>query len=137
MRTSEKFNENIILLDPYQLRSHEEIRLSRALFILFKIILAGNFTMPLLIDSKTKTILDGHHRRWVACRLKFKSVPCYSIDYLSDEKVRVYGRRPEIFVDKSQVINTALERKLFPHKTTRHEYKIPEFEPLSLDELWK
>jgi len=128
---------SIVLINPYQLKPHEKISISRAIYILFKIILVGNFTVPLLVDSKTKTIIDGHHRCWVAKKLKFKSVPCYCVDYLSDQSIRVHPRRANISVDKMEVINMALGDNLFPRKTTRHEYKIPVFKSLSLGELWK
>ena len=39
------------------------------------------YTKPLLIDRKTGTILDGHHRTEVARRLKLKCLPCVSVSY--------------------------------------------------------
>lgn len=125
----------IFLLNPDQLRPHEQINIFRALYILMKIILSNNFTTPLFIDSKTKTILDGHHRRWVAQKLKFKTIPCYCVDYLVDQNIEVQSRRPNIFIDKQEVINMALANKVFPHKTTKHKYNIPNFTPLALNKL--
>lgn len=129
-------NKNkIFLLNPNDLLPHEQISFSRALYILIKIILSNNFTTPLFVDSKTKTILDGHHRRWVAQKLKFKTIPCYCVDYLRDQSIEVHSRRPNIFIDKQEVVKMALTNKVFPHKTTRHKYKIPYFIPLALNKL--
>lgn len=126
---------NIVLINPAELKPHEQIRLTRALWIFAKIIISGGFTKPLLIDSRTKTILDGHHRCWIAKKLGFKRIPCYCIDYLDEQEIRVHPRRSDIPVSKSEVINMALSGKVFPHKTTRHEYNVPIFEPLSLNQL--
>lgn len=127
----------IIFVSPRELIPHERVRLRHAAFALLKMILSGRFDAPILIDSRTKTILDGHHRSYAAHRLGLKIVPCYCIDYLEDESIQVYTRRPDIFVDKREVIKMALSERVFPHKTTRHEYKTPLFKPLPLNELWK
>jgi uncharacterized protein (DUF1015 family) len=99
-------------------------------------ILSGRFKVPLLIDSRTKTILDGHHRCYAANRLRLKNIPCHEVDYLKDESVQVHPRKSDIPVDKKKVIEMALSPKVFPHKTTRHEYDAPEFNSLPLNELW-
>lgn len=127
----------IIFINPRELIPHERVSLAHACYVLLQMILFRRFDTPLLIDAKTKTILDGHHRSYVAHRLGFKSVPCYCIDYLVDDSIQVYSRRTEIPVAKKDVINMALSEKVFPHKTTRHEYKIPEFQPWFVSELWR
>lgn len=127
----------IIFVNPRELIPHERVSLAHAGYILLQMIVFRRFDTPLLIDEKTKTILDGHHRSYVAHRLGFKSVPCYCIDYLTDERIQVYSRRSDIIITKKDVINMALSEKVFPHKTTRHEYKIPEFQPFIINELWR
>lgn len=127
----------IIFVNPRELIPHERVSLSHAAYVLLQMILFRRFDTPLLIDEKTKTILDGHHRSYVAHRLGFKNVPCYCIDYLTDERIQVYSRRADIPIEKKDVINMALSEKVFPHKTTRHEYKIPEFQPFMISELWR
>ncbi len=127
--------DNIILINPRELIAHERVSLSHAASMFLKMILSRRFNAPILINAKTKTILDGHHRCYVANRLGLKSVPCYCVDYFIDQSVQVYSRRSGVLVDKREVIKIALSEKVFPHKTTRHEYKIPNFKPFMLREL--
>lgn len=126
---------NIFLIDPAELKPHEQIRISRALWVFIEILFVGRFTKPILIDADTKTILDGHHRCWIAKKLGLKSIPCYCINYLEEHSIKVYPRRSDIPVSKSDVIRMATSGKVFPHKTTRHEYKMPTFVPISLTQL--
>ena len=132
-----KDNINIIFINPHELLWHERVKLHHAVFVLLKMFIFRRFDTPILIDAKTKTILDGHHRCYSANRLGLKRVPCYPINYLEDDSIQVYGRRSDIFVDKREVLRVALSEKVFPHKTTRHIYKIPGFQSLALSELWK
>src|SRR3989344_7570531 len=111
-------NENIILINPHELIAHERVNLFHAASIFFEMLILRRFKKPIIIDSKTKTILDGHHRCYVANRLGLKKVPCYQIDYIDDPEVKVYTRRSEIFIDKKEVVNMALSPKVFPPKTT-------------------
>ena len=128
--------DNIIFVNPRELIPHERVSLSHAAYIFLQMIVLRRFDAPLLIDSRTKTILDGHHRRYAANRLGLKRVPCYSIDYIIDPAIQVYSRRPNVFIDKQEVIRVALSENIFPHKTTRHEYRMPTFTPWRVSELW-
>ena len=80
------------------------------------------YTKPLLIDRKTGTILDGHHRTEVARRLKLKCLPCVSVDYLDDDGIilHIWPKSGRDSLDKSEVIEAALSGELFPPKTSRH-----------------
>lgn len=127
----------IIFINPRELIPHERVGLRHALYIYLKMLFSRRFDAPLLIDSRTKTILDGHHRRYAANRLGLKRVPCYEINYLEDPTIQVYSRRPDVFIDKKEVVRVALSENIFPHKTTRHEYKFPTFSSYSLSELWE
>lgn len=133
----EKEAEKIIFVSPRELIAHEKVNIGHALYLLLKMILSGQFKVPLLIDSETKTILDGHHRCYAAHRLGLKKVPCYCVNYMKDQSIEVHGRKSNIPVDKKKVIEMALSEKVFPQKTTRHIYKIPTFKPSILKELWK
>ena len=129
--------DKIILINPHELIAHERVSLLHAAAIFFEMLVLRQFRKPIIVDSKTKTILDGHHRCYVANRLGLKKVPCYLVDYIEDGSIQVYTRRPEIFINKKEVVNMALSPKVFPEKTTRHEYQIPEFQPLMIRELWQ
>jgi len=126
----------ILFIHPVELKPHEQVRLSRVLLVLAKIVLTGKFTTPLLIDLNTKTILDGHHRCHVAKMLGLKRIPCYCVDYLKEESIRIHPRRSDISVRKDDALRIATSGKIFPHKTTRHKYKMPTFVPVPLNQLW-
>ena len=83
---------------------------------------------PILVDSRSHVILDGHHRWWVCKQLGMEKVPCYLIDYLHDDSIRVLPRRADIPVSKQAVIAMGLSGNVFPHKTTKHVYHIPAME---------
>jgi L-serine kinase (ADP) len=72
--------DNIIFINPRELLWHERVKLRHVVGILLKMILFRRFDAPIIIDSKTKTILDGHHRCYVANRLGLKKVPCYPVN---------------------------------------------------------
>ena len=125
----------IQLLRPQELRPHEAIIFSRALSVLAHILWAGAIRVPILIDSKTGVILDGHHRWWVSKRLGLAHDPCYCVDYLNDGDIRCEPRRAEIPVTKELVISTACAGVVFPAKTTRHIYQIPTSSSYSVQTL--
>ena len=130
-------NDNIILINPRELIAHEKVNLWRAILVYFHMSFTGRFNVPILVDSKTKTILDGHHRCYAANRMRLKKVPCYPIDYLDNPSIDVHTRRPEIFIDKNAVLKMALSEGVFPQKTTRHIYTLPSFQPYRLRDLWQ
>jgi len=125
----------INLIPLSELKPHEEVRILRVLLIIAKMYFSKNFSIPLLVDSRTRTILDGHHRFWAAKILNLKRIPCYCVDYLYDNSIVVHTRRLEIEVNKITVLSTALDNKVLPYKTTRHEYAAPAFNPLPLYHL--
>jgi ParB-like chromosome segregation protein Spo0J len=124
------------LLDPRELRAHEDVDPARVASLVEEIRAAGAFYPPVLVDDKTRVILDGHHRWRAATALGFRVLPCYCVDYLNDVVIRVMSRRPDIEVSKAGVIATALSGRVYPLKTTRHMYDLPEsLEPIPLDRL--
>ena len=135
--TTENNKNDIVLISPHELIAHEKVKIRHALYILLKMIFSGRFKVPLLIDAETKTILDGHHRCYAANRLGLKHIPCYLVNYLKDQSIKVHARRSDTPVDKKKVIEMSLSPKVFPHKTTKHEYEIPKFDSLPLNDLWK
>lgn len=128
-------NEELLLIDPRKLRPHERINPARALWVLIKITTAGRLTTPILIDTRSMTILDGHHRSWAAKVLGFKRIPCWSVDYLNDEAISVLPRRPEIPVSKLEVLRRAASGEVYPYKTTKHKYTLPDIRAFTISEL--
>ena len=78
----EDSEKKIVLVSLRELLAHEKVNIRHAVYLVFKMILSGRFKVPLLIDSKTKTVLDGHHRCYAARRLGLHNGPCYVVDYL-------------------------------------------------------
>jgi hypothetical protein len=124
------------LIAPRDLLPHEEVDERRVQSIATEIRAAGVFYPPILVDDRTRVILDGHHRWHAAAVLGLRRLPCYCVDYRNDVVVRVMSRRPELSVTKDDVVATATEGRLYPHKTTRHMYDLPEWiEPVPLARL--
>jgi len=80
------------------------------------------YTKPLLVDRKTGTILDGHHRTSVAKRLELLCLPCVLVDYLEDDRVSlsVWPNSGRESIQKEEVIEAALSGNLLEPKTSRH-----------------
>lgn len=124
------------LLKPSELRPHEDVDPERVARLADEIRAAGAFYPPVLIDDATRVILDGHHRWRASTVLGLSVLPCYCVDYMNDVVIRVISRRPEIAVTKAGVIATALAGRVYPEKTTRHMYDLPEsLEPIPLADL--
>ena len=124
------------LIQPGKLLPHEEVDGERVDSLVDEIRTAGYFYPPVLVDGTTRVILDGHHRWRAALKLGLSVLPCYCVDYLNDPVIRVISRRPEFEISKNAVIATALARRTYPHKTTRHMYDLPEWiEPVPMARL--
>ena len=114
--------EDVSLVDLDWLKPHEEIKVKNRDKLLEMTKKWGGFTKPLLVDSRTGSILDVHHRHSVAVCLKLKRVPAILIDYLSDDQITVDvwpGSGLES-ITKEQVIEMCLSDDLYPPKTSKH-----------------
>jgi L-serine kinase (ADP) len=115
--------KDIKLIKLKNLKPHEKIQLLRFLFLLIKIIKEGSFKEPILVDNKTKIILDGHHRWRLAKFIKLKYIPCCMVDYMNDKNIKVSSRRKSIKISKRNIIKNATLGKKYKSKTSKHEYK--------------
>jgi hypothetical protein len=123
-------------IDPEELRAHEAVREEHIHRIVEMVKRTGFFHPPLLIDCESKVVLDGHHRLRASRKLGCRQVPCYCVDYLNDDSVDLESWRPEISVTKEQVIAMGLSDDVYPFKTTRHRYVLPDsIERTPLDRL--
>ncbi|MBI3659798.1 ParB N-terminal domain-containing protein [Candidatus Acetothermia bacterium] len=104
-----------------QLRGHEETDPHRYEEVLKIIQDYGKLDVPIIVDSRSYVILDGHHRFKAYKELGLKLIPCVLVDYFS-EHVQLFSRRSDIPVSKEEVINRALRGDLYPPKTTRHVF---------------
>lgn len=103
-----------------KLLAHEQVSQQRLVEIMSLINQKGIIVNPVIIDKKTKVVLDGHHRVECLKRLGCSLVPAMEVDYFSDQ-VRVFLRREELI--KEIVLSRALKKRLLPDKTTRHLIK--------------
>ena len=98
----------------------------------------GGFTKPVLVDSVTGSLLDGHHRLSVAQELGLSKIPAICLDYLSSEDItlELWPNTDFDSITKSMVIQMCESVDLFPPKTTKHT-TIFDLPPIlvSLDDL--
>jgi ParB-like chromosome segregation protein Spo0J len=105
---------------PHALRCHERVSRKRVAR-LKRDIRARGVREPLLVDYASFVVLDGHHRLHALHELGARRAPVFFVDY-SHPVVRVRGRRKRVRVSKKLVVARARRGKLFPPKTTRHEF---------------
>lgn len=103
-----------------RLKQHENINETHLAKLKADIAKCGVLKSPIIVDLKTYTVLDGHHRLNSLKQLGVSRVPCILVDYFHDEKIRVTSRRSNYEITKEKVVKTAKEGHLFPFKTTRH-----------------
>jgi len=60
---------------------HEEVELFRFLFVKNSIESAGRMFKPVVVDLRSGTVIDGHHRPAALRALGFKYVPAVLFDY--------------------------------------------------------
>ncbi len=76
--------KRVELLPIRELLPHEETMDSRLATLLEDIALRGIVEKPIIVDEKTYTIIDGHHRFNALRKLKAKMVPVILADYSKD-----------------------------------------------------
>ncbi|CAI5735979.1 unnamed protein product [Hyaloperonospora brassicae] len=114
---------DVQLVDLAWLKPHEQIVSWARVNGLRKATLTWDaYTEPLLVDSRTGAILDGHHRYNVALQLRLKQVPAVLVDYVGDKtiEVDVWPGCGRLQLRKEEVIAMALSSDVFPPKTSRH-----------------
>lgn len=109
------------------LKAHEQIRPLRLNQLRDKLEVQGYVHKPLLVDRETGCILDGHHRFRSAHMLGLKRMPCLMFDYLDDDRITVdVWKGGEVDrISKRDVIDRALEGRLYTPKTSRHVIPFP------------
>lgn len=127
----------ISLVDINWLKEHEQVvSEERVQNLLQSTIEWDAYKMPLLVDSKSGAILDGHHRYAVGRAMGLSRLPAILVDYLNDETISV-DVWPDCGLDclsKEDVIEMSLSKDVFPPKTSKHDFVssfIPIHVPLS------
>jgi hypothetical protein len=128
----------LLMIEPQKLHSHEAADPDQVRRIVEMIRRTGLFHPPLLVDMKTKVVLDGHHRLLASLELECDRIPCYCVDYLEDDSIVLESWRKDVTLTKRQVLEMGLSDEVFAFKTTRHRYNIPDdIQATPLDELFE
>ncbi len=130
--------DDVVMVDVEWLKPHEEIKIKARDKLLDMTKRWGGFTKPILVDSLTGSLLDGHHRFSVAKELGLSKIPAICLNYLSSEEIilELWPSSVRESITKSMVIDMCESDDLFPPKTTKHT-TIFDLPPIfvSLDEL--
>lgn len=104
------------------LRAHEQYVEARVVELMDKFRRTGCIDYAVVADESTGTVIDGHHRLEALRRLGAALVPAALVDY-QDPAIGVRNwREDEPAPTKADVIQHAREGRLFPPKTTRHDF---------------
>lgn len=130
--------DDVVMVEVNWLKPHEQIKAKARDKLLDMTKRWGGFTKPVLVDSVTGSLLDGHHRLSVAQELGLSKIPAICLDYLSSEDItlELWPNTDFDSITKSMVIQMCESGDLFPPKTTKHT-TIFDLPPIlvSLDEL--
>ncbi len=128
---------DVVLVERGSLKAHEEVIPSNLENRVSKLISNG-FYKPIIVDSVTGVILDGHHKWTAAGLLNLDRVPVILANYMEDSSIIVdvwpdCGREA---ISKQEVIDMGLSDKVFPPKTSRHffPFAVPAIQ-MPLEEL--
>lgn len=130
--------DDVVMVEVNWLKPHEQIKSKARDKLLDMTKRWGGFTKPVLVDSVTGSLLDGHHRLSVAQELGLSKIPAICLDYLSSEDItlELWPNTNLESITKSMVIQMCESGDLFPPKTTKHT-TIFDLPPIlvSLDDL--
>tara|TARA_B100000927_G_scaffold273733_1_gene252423 strand:+ start:3250 stop:3657 length:408 start_codon:yes stop_codon:yes gene_type:complete len=113
---------DVTIVEVSWLKPHEEIKLKARDKLLEMTKRWGGFTKPVLVDSQTGSLLDGHHRLSVAKELGLSKIPAICLDYLASEEItlELWPNSSLTQISKESVIEMCHSRDLFSPKTTKH-----------------
>lgn len=141
-------NENVVsslkLVRLSLLKPIEKVMPTHLQYIKNQIEQIGYINKPLIIDKKNHIILDGSHRYAYLRSHGYTYAPVIMVDY-SSEQVQVGSNLIHKFINekhstitKKDVINKALNQKLFEPRSTRHFFPFKKDDiPTKLDRLIK
>ncbi len=111
------------VVDKFELKIHERVNKKHLKELKRQIAFDKYLKKPIVADSSTKIILDGHHRFLSLIKLGYEKIPVIFIDY-SLPRIIVKSWRRRVKVTKEMVINAGLSRKKLLPKTSRHMIRI-------------
>jgi len=102
-----------------ELNPHEQIIEENLKKVLASLKVEKKLKKPIIVDKKTKVILDGHHRVKAYEILGLREISCKLVDYSSEEVTVEPHQNGDI--SKEEVIEKGLSDGLFPPKTSKHK----------------
>jgi hypothetical protein len=131
---AEEQKQVVTLVDINWLKAHEDVVSEERVKKLYEATIGWNaYRLPLLVDSRSGAILDGHHRYAVGRVLGLSRLPAILVDYLNDDSISV-DVWPECGVQcltKQDVIEMSLSDEVFPPKTSKHDF-VSSFSPINI-----
>jgi hypothetical protein len=109
----------IELVENSSIKQHEMIREDHLKELIREIEKDGFINNPIIVDKKTRVILDGHHRFNAIKFLGLALSPVYLCDYKSED-IKIGSWRKGEKVTKEMVIEAGLSGKLLEPKTSKH-----------------
>ena len=137
VRVAPRLQASLEILDIFSLRPHEQVQKALLEKTMREIVEEGRLHLPVLVEREHRVILDGHHRYEALRRLGCRRVPCYVVDYASEEiRLTTWPGATVDRVSKEEVVDHGMRGQLFPPKTTRHllNETLPE-SPVALKDL--
>lgn len=112
----------ICLVDISSLKPHERTDDIRLKNLSNEIKIDGVLKKPIVVDEKTNTIIDGHHRVEALRALGCTRIPVCYVDYMCD-KIGLKTTAKDAEITKYRVIEAALNNNPFGPKSTWHYIK--------------
>ncbi|HLD75395.1 MAG TPA: ParB N-terminal domain-containing protein [Candidatus Norongarragalinales archaeon] len=109
------------LVPIHALKPHEKTRPKRIREVCAEL-MRQNAVHAIVVDQKTRTVLDGHHRLHVLKTMGARKIPVRMVA-LRSKAVSVRSRRKNVRVSKASVVSRAKKGTLYPPKTTKHLWK--------------
>lgn len=143
---AEKSNLKIALVPIDELKPHEQGSPIYLELLRDEILRDQMLEYPIIVDEKSRVILDGMHRWLVLKSLGYASIPVILVDAFQNPKIRVGRRRIHRYVSDSEeelpiseVIQAGTSGRLMKPRTTRHFFPFSKFQQVNcpLDQLSK
>ncbi|HEX2022184.1 MAG TPA: ParB N-terminal domain-containing protein [Candidatus Thermoplasmatota archaeon] len=104
------------------LKAHEEHVEDRVRELTERFRRSGCVDYAVVADRATGTVIDGHHRLESLRRLGAALAPAVLVDYMDPSITVRSWRADEKAPEKSEVVARAAAGRLYPPKTTRHDF---------------
>ncbi len=117
-----------------ELKTHEEAEPDRVKRVMKQMQSTGLVRKAIVVDSKSKVVLDGVHRLGALQALGAVRIPAWLVNY-SDDEVLVFSKDRRSQIPKDDVLRAATQGPKFPPKTTRHMAKTNDGRLVPLSKL--